>query len=172
MFIGLAAGLGIAAVIWYNMRAPAPIPAAAQTLEAEPETTPAKPAAKRTKPSPIEATGDGFDFYNMLPTQEVVVSDDFAQRRQADIARAPIAAIQDPGEYLIQAGSFRSATDAERMKATLGLQGMQARIIPVTVNNQRFHRVRIGPVTDLDELNEYRRRLRESAIDVLITRTP
>ncbi|MEO0575770.1 MAG: SPOR domain-containing protein [Pseudomonadota bacterium] len=172
MFIGLAAGLGIAAIIWYKMRAPAPLVATTPAPAIQTDAAPANPPAKRPKPAPIEATGDGFDFYDLLPNQEVVVSDDFAERRGPDTlaARAPIEAISEPGDYVIQAGSFRSASDAERMKATLGLQGMQAQIVPVTVNAQRFHRVRIGPVSDLNELNEYRRRLRESSIDVLLTR--
>ena len=168
MFIGLAAGLGIAAFVWWQMRPAPPLPAAASVAAIADSTI--EPAPTRSKPDPIEATGEGYDFFDMLLNQEVVVSDDFAERRKPAAQRAPVEALTEAGSYLIQAGSFRSEDDAERMKAVLALQGIRANIQGVDVNGRRFHRVRIGPLDELGTVNEYRRRLRASSIDVMVMR--
>ena len=99
----------------------------------------------------------------MLPNFEVVIVE-----QEPDVKRdvAP-QAIVDPGEYVLQAGSFTRFEDAERRRAELGLQGIQSTIQRVSIDTRVYHRVRIGPTRDLDKLNMLRSRLREADIDVL-----
>ena len=40
----------------------------------------------------------------------------------------------------------------------------------VSVDTETWHRVRIGPITNLDELNRLRARLREADINALVIR--
>jgi cell division protein FtsN len=40
----------------------------------------------------------------------------------------------------------------------------------VSIDNNTWHRVRVGPITDLDELNRVKQRLTEAEIDVLVVR--
>jgi cell division protein FtsN len=40
----------------------------------------------------------------------------------------------------------------------------------VTVDADTWHRVRIGPITDLNQLNRLRTRLRQADIDALVIR--
>ena len=47
------------------------------------------------------------------------------------------------------------------------LQGIESRVQRVSIDDKTYHRVRIGPTRDLDELNVLRSRLRAARIDVL-----
>ena len=163
---GLAIGLSVAAAIWVSdRRSPAPV-----VTSAEPA---AVKAAERTSNSyddngelQSEAAGEKvsrFDFYTMLPKAEVIVTD-----VEPEIAaeRAP-AAVVEPGRYILQAGSFSTYEDADRRRAELALHGIESKIQRVTIDDVTYHRVRIGPTSDLDELNMLRSRLRAANIDVL-----
>ena len=71
---------------------------------------------------------------------------------------------------MLQAGSFSSNDDADRMKAQLALLGIVSRIQKVTVDDKAYHRVRVGPVNSLDELNAMRTQLRQAQIEVIVIR--
>jgi len=47
------------------------------------------------------------------------------------------------------------------------LLGIESRIQRVSIDDKTYHRVRIGPTRDLDNLNALRDRLRQAQIDVL-----
>ena len=79
---------------------------------------------------------------------------------QPTLAPAP-AAVQTPGWYVLQIGSFTRLDAAESLKARLALVGMNARIQPVRINRETWYRVRIGPTDDLEQLNADRARLQE-----------
>ena len=49
---------------------------------------------------------------------------------------------------------------------------IQSRIQRVTIDADDFHRVRIGPLSDLDELNSVRRRLWDAQVEVLLIKVP
>ncbi len=72
--------------------------------------------------------------------------------------------------YVLQAGAFRLADDADNMKAKLALIGLEARVQPAEVNGQRVFRVRIGPYVNLDDLNRARARLEENGIESSVVR--
>ena len=71
------------------------------------------------------------------------------------------AAVQSPGWYVLQVGSFTRKEAAESLKARLALIGMNARIHTVRINRETWYRVRIGPTDDLEQLNADRARLQE-----------
>ena len=99
----------------------------------------------------------------MLPKFEVIIPD-----QEPDVTQDSVMeAVDEPGLYVLQAGSFTRYEDADRRRAELALQGIESRIQRVTIDDRTFHRVRIGPIDKLEELNRIRRRLREADIDVL-----
>ena len=108
-----------------------------------------------------------YDFYEMLPNFEVVVPE-----KDKDVKRdLPAAAkIERPGVYVLQAGSYRNESDADRIRAQLALQGISARVQRVAVDADVWHRVRIGPINNLDELNKLRRQLQAADVDALVIR--
>jgi cell division protein FtsN len=156
LVIGLAVGFGAGlALYFFDPRAPA---APAVTAAAA-----GRPAAGET---PGREESERYDFYEMLPNFEVVVPE-----REAAVQRnAPAAAVEKSGAYVLQAGSYRKVEEADRVRAQLALQGIEARVQRVSIDADTWHRVRIGPISDLSELNRVRDRLREADMDVLVIR--
>ena len=168
MLFGLAIGLSVAFAVYVNARGPAPTiaknvpePASMQDainsnldLNSEPAPEPEAPVATKDK---------RFTFYDILPNVEIVTGDSAA----APTADTSPRAVEEPGRYLLQAGSFSTHADADRRRAELALQGIESNIQRVKVNDRDYHRVYIGPTDDLDELNMLRSRLRNAKIDVL-----
>lgn len=160
---GLAIGLSVAAAVWLNDRRPSPPAATAarepasldSALDQNGESVPQAVAEKSRK--------SRFDFYEMLPNFEVIVPEE-----DANVAKdVEPRAVEMPGIYVLQAGSFTTYADADRRRAELALQGISSTIQRVTIDDKTYHRVRIGPIDDLDELNLLRSRLRAAKIDVL-----
>jgi cell division protein FtsN len=82
----------------------------------------------------------------------------------------PAAKIERPGVYVLQAGSYRNQEDAERVRTQLSLQGIDAKVQRVAVDNDVWHRVRIGPISDINELNRVRKQLQAAEVDGLVIR--
>jgi cell division protein FtsN len=163
MLFGLGLGLVIAIGVYLRSlpaatssgpatgRAPAP----SQAREAEP-ARPAAPAPNR------------FDFYEILPQIQVGVPESPGSEAPRERARPA----EKPGSFLLQAGSFAAAADADRLKASLALLGFESHVQRVTIGSAVFNRVRIGPIDDLAAAERTQRRLRDAGIDSLLMRVP
>ena len=138
---------------------------------AEPADAP-HPDPHRTPPADAGGTGTDnpakkYDFYRMLPNFEVVVPEKDKEVKRDLPAGAPI---ERPGVYVLQAGSYRNEADAERVRKQLALQGVQAKVQRVAVDADVWHRVRVGPITNLDELNRVRKQLQAAEVNALVIR--
>ena len=107
-----------------------------------------------------------FEFYTMLPEAEVVVL-------EHELTGAPAATSQqaqdDDVTYVLQAGSFRDFAQADRLKAELTLIGMPAQIQTVSIEGgTKWHRVRVGPFTNLQALNQARAELQSNGLKVMV----
>ena len=70
------------------------------------------------------------------------------------------------GTYYLQVGSFSDSIKAERFRAELAMMGMQTSIQTVTINSKdTYHRVRVGPIGTLNELDRTRQTLKKKGID-------
>jgi cell division protein FtsN len=166
MLFGLGLGLLVAIGVYLRVpRAPSAASSASQRTEA-PQQKKEQPAAKpaAAQPPPAEIDDKRFQFYDILPQYEVVVP-------QQDARSAPRAQhsqpVQQPGRYLLQAGSFSASAEADRLQATLALRGIESRVQQATVDGTVFYRVQIGPIDDLDMLNRTRRQLLDAGIEPL-----
>lgn len=149
-------------LIWQNYRAKDVAGTAAEVPRPEPRSDKAAAAGD------VEDNAKNYDFYDMLPNFEVVVPEkDREVSRERDAAPATI---ERPGIYVLQAGSYRKQEEADRIQAQLKLQGIDANVQRVAVDDDVWHRVRIGPITDLTELNRLRARLRAADLDALVIR--
>ncbi|USE35349.1 SPOR domain-containing protein [Endozoicomonas sp. SCSIO W0465] len=126
-----------------------------------------------------------FDFYTLLPESEVTVSIVDPELR-AEPRAEPTAvstkaqkskpgqkpattAVTRPEKYLLQAGSFRSAKDAERLRAQLLLEGLAPRVERVNVGGgETWHRVQLGPFADRVSLQNAQKVLASQNIDSLL----
>jgi cell division protein FtsN len=161
---GLSIGLLVALLVYLRGRVPTPVqPAAAPSPRAEQQ------AASSPKPQ--------FEFYTILPEREVRVADhelrSSKKPHQPAIARPP-AAVESPSNstsYVLQVGSFRKHEEADRLKASLALLGLEAEIQTVrAARGENWHRVRLGPFTDRRVLQKTREQLRRNQLDALVMR--
>ena len=169
MLFGLGVGLIIAIGVY--LRAPSgPKPAAPPQAS----TTAPRPAAR---PSPRVATATSeraapaenrFEFYDILPQYEVKVPDDNAPASASTRRRAPEA----PGSYLLQAGSFSTVAEADKMQANLALLGFESHVQRVTLDEDVFNRVRIGPIADIEAAKRTQRQLRTAGYDTMLMQVP
>ncbi len=109
-----------------------------------------------------------FDFYKLLPNMEVDVPQDQPAVDNKD--PMPSTSINKKGTYVLQVGSFKNFSDADKLKATLALQGLVSRIVAVNVKQKNWYRVYIGPYSSTAELNETRRQLHQNKIDSLVVK--
>jgi cell division protein FtsN len=171
MLFGLGIGL-IVAVAVYLRSPPQPAESAPAVARSAPPAASERSAAARTAAAPPAATAaqadNRFDFYEILPQFEVEVPE--AERHTAPSVRS--RPVEEPGRYLLQAGSFSAAADADRLQASLALRGIESHVQRVTIDDAVFHRVRIGPISDLDALNRTRQQLRNAGIDPLLMKAP
>lgn len=162
MLFGLSIGLSVAFAIYVKDRQPNGVQAVVQK-----DTAPEVAVGGN---GDVDSTADielpkksRFDFYDVLPNFEVIIPEQ-EPNVAADIGPQ---AVVNPGIYVLQAGSFTIYADADRRRAELALQGIESNIQRVTIDDKTYHRVRIGPIDDLGELNILRSRLRAARIDVL-----
>lgn len=112
-----------------------------------------------------------FEFYTILSELEVFVPEpEIESKNEVKTINSRNNALSEnsPGKkYLLQAGSFKNNADAERLKATLGLLGVQSSIESVSINNDSWHRVRIGPFSNPDHLRDTLSTLKQNNIHAM-----
>ena len=138
---------------------------------------------------PESAQKPKFDFYSLLPEEEVVVPAERAAEpvplppppgqqpatppppKQTAMATPPAPTPSTgAGTYVLQVGSFRKSSDAERLKAQLAMLGIQTNIQTATIDSgQTYHRVRTGSYTKADA-NTLRSRLKSNGHDAMMMR--
>jgi len=112
-----------------------------------------------------------FEFYTILSELEVFVPEPEIKvtNKSESLENSNNATYNNSSgkKYLLQAGSFKSNSDAERLKATLGLLGVQSSIERVSINNDSWHRVRIGPFSNPNDLRETLSTLKQNNIHAM-----
>jgi cell division protein FtsN len=123
--------------------------------------------AESAEPGAGSGKSQKYDFYEMLPNFEVVLPE-----KDKDVKRdlPATASVERPGVYMLQAGSYRNEADAERVRKQLAMMGVEAKVERVAVDTDVWHRVRVGPISNLDELNKKRRQLQAAELDALLIR--
>ena len=148
--VGLAVALGV--FLHYSDRVPPePLPAASQA-PASAQAGEEAPAATTTDPA------QNLTFYNDLVNQEVEVPTE-------GTARGAGATVLPSGDIVLQAGAFKQATEAEKLQARLAQYGVDSKIQRFSLQDETWFRVRIGPISTVQELEATRARLAEAEID-------
>ncbi len=145
---GLAAGATVVLLVWY-----------AGWLPARTATEVAEREAREAVPPP----GIRFEFPDLLREAEVLVPyvEEYLQESTAD----------PETEYLLQAGAFRNAEDADRRRAAILLLDLQARTLRVTRQGESWHRVLVGPFANRGSVRDAQVRLLEEEIDSIVLKT-
>ena len=99
-----------------------------------------------------------YDFYETLQDMEVVVDD--------------IELIQEDNlnsiSYTLQLGAFKRVEEAESLKAKVAFIGLLAVIQSVDVNDNHWHRVRLGPYKSGRKADKVKKNLESNGFNALI----
>jgi cell division protein FtsN len=121
----------------------------------EPASAPATTAPATPAQAPAAAGGKPrFEFYGILQGKEEAIKD-------KDVKLAAPKTV-----YYIQAGAFQNAADADNLKAKLALAGVEAAIQTAQLpDGKTWHRVRLGPFTNVEDIGKAKTRLKENQIE-------
>ena len=110
-----------------------------------------------------------FDFYAVLPQMEVIVpKSDQETRPTQDSDDAETLKHRHDERYLLQAGSFRNAADADKRRAALILQGYDVRVQAVKLDSgDTWHRVMVGPFDNANTMHRAQDKLVTAGIETL-----
>ncbi len=167
MITGLFIGLFVAFLVHLKDNYPGlSLPKTANT--AKPSSRDTRDVRKRNTDSIPAAPRTQYDFYTILPEMEIAVPD-----TDTDDNTNKSTAFKHNSQFILQTGSFKKLAQADEMKASLALLGVQAKIQSVTINNANsgattWHRVRLGPYDSFGEMNKIRSRLRRNKIEALL----
>ena len=154
--IGLVTGLFIALILaWYINKLPNPFKERASTpAKVAPPVYPGKEPPKVA--APAQATEKAQPA--TADTAEKSTKDKTAEEKKSTAA---------PREtFFLQAGSFQNAAEADSLKGQLALLGLEAAVQTRNVADKGvWHRVRVGPYNDMDEINRVRGILQQNNID-------
>ena len=105
------------------------------------------------------------------------ISSGGAQQPPAPIVslNIPVPSVAAPSadgqfRYMLQVGAFRSQRDADALRARVALAGYEVRVEPADVQGVTWYRVRLGPFSGLDALNEARMRMSEAGLQSSVVR--
>jgi len=179
LLAGLAIGLFVALLVYINDFTPAKNKSAVtdafssivnttsnniKQLKQQADTATTKPSDSKTNTKPR------FDFYTILPELEVTVPDN---ELQAPVKKDKAGKVtsKPTSPLMLQAGSFRRYEAADKLKATLALQGISAKIQIITKSDgDKWHRVQVGPINDLNILNQTRHQLKKIGIATIVVK--
>jgi cell division protein FtsN len=148
LLLGLCLALGVALII---NKGPTPF------VEKKAGAPAADPAQKPSTAAPGPESKTRFDFYKILPGSEEAVTD-------KEFKRAATPAAKEV--YFLQVAAFQNPADADNLKAQLALAGIEAKIQTAQLpDGKTWHRVRIGPFTDMTELNASRATLKQNSME-------
>lgn len=176
---------GLGALAYYSFLRPEGQTA---TPPANPEAVQAAPAGTATTTAPLPKPGDGkkgagngkqpdpahaptaipeprFSFYKILGERESIIPENeikTMKREEEAQGKKPETA------YLLQAGSFTSQADAEKLKARLAEIRVKAKLEMIKLDNTTWFRVKVGPYATLADADKVRQYLRSNKIDSVV----
>ena len=150
ILIGLLLGLCIAlGVALYINKASNPFVDKYESAPSPPVAAAAKKGIEQSKTSDLKLE---FDFYKILPGWEEAVTDREFRRQTARTSKEV---------YFLQVAAFPKAADADNLKARLALSGIESKIQTAQLpDGGIWHRVRVGPFSDENELSDSREALK------------
>ena len=168
LLIGFLAGAGSVGFLCLKFGSQ---PASSDWIGDRPPPAEKPVAARSEKPRPKVRPPD-FDFYNLLPDQEVVVPEEELNRpevpakasREKPHEKSPA---QPQRKYMLQVSSVRSAREAEALKAKLAFLGLQAQVSQARIKGVAWYRVRLGPFASTAAMQKARKRLAASGYSAL-----
>ena len=155
ILIGLLLGLAIAlGVALYISKGPNPFVDKYEPAPSAPSPVATKKGGVKSEPEEVKLE---FDFYKILPGWEEAVTDREFKRKSA---------VADKDVYYLQVAAFPDPAGADNLKARLALSGIESKIQTAELPDGKiWHRVRLGPFSDQNELNHSREALKRLELE-------
>ncbi|MCP9340386.1 SPOR domain-containing protein [Stutzerimonas xanthomarina] len=157
------------------------------------DTAKPKEMPKRSPSTTGQPAKPKYDFYTLLPESEVILPPEAPKPEpepakpvtpedaaKIDAARAeaalngqvppppPTVAKAPVTQFFLQAGSFRKKPEAEKVRAQIILLGQDVRVENVTVRDEEWYRVLVGPFADRARLDQAQKALSASGYKNLL----
>lgn len=126
--------------------------------------------SKKAKKQPVEkAEKDSkeprFDFYALLQEEQKFIVPEHEMKTRVREERLGKA---KASKYVIQAGSFKNFSDADKLRARLALMGIESRVEKEKIKNVIWNRVRMGPYSRMSSVSTIKSRLTKEGIQLMV----
>lgn len=119
--------------------------------------------AKEKAAKDAKAAKSAEDLLNARDSEKPAVAKD--TRKEADKPAEVKKEETKPGKPVtLQAGAFSSESDADNQKAKLAMQGIEAKVVPVQVQDKTLYRVRFGRYASAEEAARVQADLKSAGI--------
>lgn len=126
-----------------------------------------------TPPTPVP---EEYTFYKLLPEMEIPVLENRYNEPESPNRPAvppqtiqPETPVEQPGSYVLQLASLKQESAANSLVARLNNLGLTPHIQKISIDDANvWHRVRIGPIANLSELNSTRDQLNQAGYKPLL----
>lgn len=173
LIAGLTIGLFVAFLMYlWDRRAEPASTSASGKAAAVIATETVSPA--NTGPNPADGPGEEprFDFYTLLPNQEILPSKKTSEAASHAATQVKPTEQGDRTPYVLQAGSFRSEKEADRRRAEVLLLGLPVKTLKVSVKpGDDWFRVVVGPFKGREAAQAARGSLRANGVDTLVLKS-
>ena len=139
---------------------------AADTADAAPAVTTVTLPDKDSK----EAKAAAKEAKEATASKDAASADPLGDLATAKTAAAAGADNKDPFTYFVQAGAFRSQSDASAQRAKLAMLGWEARVTEREQGGQTMHRVRLGPFDKRAQADQIRSKLDAAGVESNLVR--
>jgi len=153
-WLWLVAGLMLGAAVMYGVqhfvyKDSKPFASLARLFSPAKQGTDKKEKHKPS-PEPEKPAKPKLEFYTILPGETLLPE----PRPGKDRKTTRTETTEKGTSYVLQAAAYARAEDADRLKAKLALNGLEAHIEQVTVGDKGTHyRVRLGPYSSIEALD-------------------
>lgn len=126
-------------------------------------STPKFPESRSVQTEESNGVGE-YEFYQLLENKKVDVPE------VVEYKSTPKGQNKDGKKiiYRLQAGSFNTQQDADRMKASLILNGMDTQVKSADINGKTWFRVYVGPFENRSKMNKAQDKLAEMRIQPMV----
>jgi cell division protein FtsN len=168
LLAGIVIGMFASFLIYLQEFSPAVPPEQALAPPALIENTPRISTPPPSQIAAVEEPPQRFQFYD-IPNTVPKVPDNLLETPSENPVINSTTPAPATGRYILQVGLFRNSPEAEGLKKYLvSLQ------IPATVeeivqaDTGKWHRVQVGPFSDLDKLNKIRNKLTSNNFETIL----
>ncbi|MDR0233459.1 MAG: SPOR domain-containing protein [Zoogloeaceae bacterium] len=158
VFIGLVLGISFAALlVWAVNQIPVPF------------TEKEEVARINTSETPMNLPGKPGDTPNAADKAKATVDAPTVAPVTPPPAPLPEVTPAPPEKrHYVQAGSFSSPEEADNLKATLAMQGVEASVRQVILQDKTFYRLIVGPYEKAEDARKSRAELARLGVETIL----